>query len=177
MSGTGDRLLSINDRTSDLGTVTSVFGFRRTQMPIYLVSPEDDNFDISEDILSAPLVEFKESVLNPNGNWDEHSLKLQIGSISDDIKAITGRQIALSTSDKEHAEIRDETLDLFFSDFARVKNTIHNATTETEYKIDETQQTELILEILKYTGVIIRDPQIIQAAQQELVQDEANSKR
>ena len=47
----------------------------------------------------------------------------------------------------------------------------------TNFEIDETQQTELILEILKYTGVIIRDPQIIQAAQQELVQDEANSKR
>ena len=38
-------------------------------------------------------------------------------------------------------------------------------------------QTEAILEILKYSGIIIRDPQIIQAAQQELVQDEANSKR
>jgi hypothetical protein len=47
----------------------------------------------------------------------------------------------------------------------------------TNFEIDETQQTEVILEILKYTGVIIRDPQIIQAAQQELIQDEANSKR
>ena len=36
---------------------------------------------------------------------------------------------------------------------------------------------EVILEILKYSGIIIRDPQIIQAAQQELVQDEANEKR
>jgi len=47
----------------------------------------------------------------------------------------------------------------------------------TNFEIDETQQTEVILEILKYSGIIIRDPQIIKAAQQELVQDEANSKR
>ena len=38
-------------------------------------------------------------------------------------------------------------------------------------------QTEAILEILKYAGVVIRDPQIIQAASQELAQDEVNSKR
>ena len=28
-----------------------------------------------------------------------------------------------------------------------------------------------------YAGIVIRDPQIIQAAQQELVQNEANEKR
>ena len=47
----------------------------------------------------------------------------------------------------------------------------------TDFEISESTQTEVILEILKYSGIIIRDPQIIQAAQQELVQDEANEKR
>ena len=47
----------------------------------------------------------------------------------------------------------------------------------TDFEISESMQTEVILEILKYSGIIIRDPQIIQAAQQELVQDEANEKR
>jgi len=47
----------------------------------------------------------------------------------------------------------------------------------TQFEIDSTSQTTVILEILKYSGIIIRDPQIIQAAQQELVQDEANEKR
>tara|TARA_E500000305_G_C4024043_1_gene240655 strand:- start:1643 stop:2707 length:1065 start_codon:yes stop_codon:yes gene_type:complete len=46
-----------------------------------------------------------------------------------------------------------------------------------DFEIDSSSQTSAILEILKYSGIIIRDPQIIQAAQQELVQDEANSKR
>ena len=47
----------------------------------------------------------------------------------------------------------------------------------TQFEIDSSSQTTVILEVLKYSGIIIRDPQIIQAAQQELVQDEANEKR
>ncbi len=46
-----------------------------------------------------------------------------------------------------------------------------------QFEVDASNQTTVILEILKYSGIIIRDPQIIQAAQQELVQDEANEKR
>jgi hypothetical protein len=47
----------------------------------------------------------------------------------------------------------------------------------TNFEISNMQQTEVILEILKYAGIIIRDPQVIQAAQQELMQEEANQKR
>lgn len=45
------------------------------------------------------------------------------------------------------------------------------------FEISDSQQTEVILEVLKYAGVVIRDPQIIQSAQQELMQEEANTKR
>ena len=47
----------------------------------------------------------------------------------------------------------------------------------TNFEISDSMQTEVILEILKYTGIVIRDPQIIQAASQQLNQEEANSKR
>ena len=47
----------------------------------------------------------------------------------------------------------------------------------TNFEISDSQQTEVILEILKYSGIIIRDPQIVQAASQELAQEEVNSKR
>ena len=47
----------------------------------------------------------------------------------------------------------------------------------TNFEISDSQQTEVVLEILKYSGIIIRDPQIIQAASQELAQEEVNSKR
>jgi hypothetical protein len=46
-----------------------------------------------------------------------------------------------------------------------------------QFEIDSSQQTNTILEILKYSGIVIRDPQIVQAAQQELIQDQANEKR
>ena len=47
----------------------------------------------------------------------------------------------------------------------------------TDFEISDSQQTEVILEILKYSGIVIRDPQIIQAASRELAQEEVNSKR
>lgn len=46
-----------------------------------------------------------------------------------------------------------------------------------DFEIDDSQQTEVIISILKYAGVVIRDPQIVQAASQELAQQEANTKR
>jgi hypothetical protein len=54
---------------------------------------------------------------------------------------------------------------------------IYSAGTSTDFEISSSQQTECILKILQYAGVIIRDPNIVQAAQQELMQDQANEKR
>ena len=45
------------------------------------------------------------------------------------------------------------------------------------FEISDSMQTEVILEILKYSGVVIRDPQIVQAASAFVQQDEVNSKR
>jgi hypothetical protein len=47
----------------------------------------------------------------------------------------------------------------------------------TDFEISDSQQTEVILKILQYAGIVIRDPNITQAAAQELAQDEANIKR
>ena len=48
--------------------------------------------------------------------------------------------------------------------------TVTPTTGSQDFEISSNQQTEVILEILKYAGVVIRDPQIIQAAAQELAQ-------
>jgi len=56
-------------------------------------------------------------------------------------------------------------------------NSANSTVGSTNFEISDSQQTEVILEILKYSGVIIRDPQIVQAASQELAQEEVNSKR
>ena len=45
------------------------------------------------------------------------------------------------------------------------------------FEICDAQQTEAVIAILKYAGVVIRDPQIIGVANQELQQQEVNEKR
>ena len=64
-----------------------------------------------------------------------------------------------------------------FNDSDPVETGVIPSTGFVDFEISDGQQTEVILEILKYAGVIIRDPQIIQAASNELAQNEANTKR
>ncbi len=45
-----------------------------------------------------------------------------------------------------------------------------------DFEIDDTDQPELILRILAYSGVIIRDPQIVQAAASQVQATEVNQK-
>jgi len=45
------------------------------------------------------------------------------------------------------------------------------------FELEDTDQVDVILNILKYTGVIIRDPQIVQAATQEIAATEMNEKQ
>ena len=51
-----------------------------------------------------------------------------------------------------------------------------NPTGSVNFEIHESEQTDLILKILVYTGIVIRDPQIIQAAAQEVATNEVNQK-
>jgi len=46
----------------------------------------------------------------------------------------------------------------------------------TQFEIDNTDQTEAILNILKYSGIVIRDPQIINSAQQMAAAEDQNEK-
>ena len=45
-----------------------------------------------------------------------------------------------------------------------------------DFGLQTSEQTELVLNILLYAGIVIRDPQIIQVAQSELQQDKINEK-
>ena len=53
---------------------------------------------------------------------------------------------------------------------------IYNAGTSTDFEIDDTDQTDIIIKILGYCGIIIRDPQILQAAGGLIQQDELMEK-
>jgi len=57
-------------------------------------------------------------------------------------------------------------------------SSIYSGTTygSTQFEIDSIDQTELILNILKYCGIVIRDPQIIQSASQVAMAEDQNEK-
>ncbi len=44
------------------------------------------------------------------------------------------------------------------------------------FELDSSEQVNVVLRILQYSGIIIRDPQIVQAAANEIQQDEINQK-
>ena len=46
----------------------------------------------------------------------------------------------------------------------------------TDFKLHNSEQTELVLNILLYAGIVIRDPQIVQAAAAKIQQEEVNEK-
>jgi len=53
---------------------------------------------------------------------------------------------------------------------------IYDSTNSVNFQLDGSEQTNLIINILKYTGIIIRDPEIIQTATQEAAKVEQNEK-
>jgi len=53
---------------------------------------------------------------------------------------------------------------------------VYDPTNSINFQLDTSEQTNLIINILKYTGIIIRDPEIIQTATQEAAKVEQNEK-
>tara|TARA_A100001391_G_scaffold201534_1_gene188799 strand:+ start:1432 stop:2637 length:1206 start_codon:yes stop_codon:yes gene_type:complete len=53
---------------------------------------------------------------------------------------------------------------------------VYNKSASTQFELDSTEQNEVIIRILAYAGVVIRDPQIVQAAAQAVQSEEINSK-
>jgi hypothetical protein len=53
---------------------------------------------------------------------------------------------------------------------------LYDSSNSVDFELDIAEQTDIVINILKYCGIIIRDPQIIQAAAQEAQQVEMNEK-
>ena len=63
--------------------------------------------------------------------------------------------------------------------FTKDQNTqilVYNSNTSTNFQLDQTEQTEVILRILAYAGIVIRDPQIVQAASQAVQAENINER-
>ena len=57
-----------------------------------------------------------------------------------------------------------------------IYDSLTSPTGSTDFELHESEQSEVVLNILLYAGVVIRDPQIIQTAAQKIQQDEVNEK-
>ena len=53
---------------------------------------------------------------------------------------------------------------------------VFDATSSKNFELDISEQTNLIITILKYAGVIIKDPEVVQLATQEAAKVEQNEK-
>lgn len=53
---------------------------------------------------------------------------------------------------------------------------VYDSANSQNFELQESEQTRLVLKILLYAGIIIRDPQIVQAAASEVQQNEINQK-
>ena len=56
-------------------------------------------------------------------------------------------------------------------------NYIYNSALSVDFELHQSEQVELILRILEYAGIVIRDPQVIQIAAQKVQQDNMNEKQ
>ena len=55
-------------------------------------------------------------------------------------------------------------------------NYVYDQSSSIQFELDSTEQTEVILRILAYAGIVVKDPQIVQAAAQGIQAEEVNSK-
>jgi hypothetical protein len=53
---------------------------------------------------------------------------------------------------------------------------VYNYNTSVNFELDSIEQTALIMRILLYAGVIIKDPQVVQVAASQIQQEQANEK-
>ena len=53
----------------------------------------------------------------------------------------------------------------------------YNPVNSVNFELSKTEQANVVLRILLYSGVVIRDPQIVNVAAQQVQQEQMNSKQ
>jgi hypothetical protein len=64
-----------------------------------------------------------------------------------------------------------------FTVSSNLGNYVYSSALSTNFELHQSEQTELVIRILEYAGIIIRDPQVIQIAAQKVQQDNMNEKQ
>ena len=140
-----------------LGTVTSESGAK----PIQIERLQRDPFyNIDRSDLTAPSANF------PVYLFENLEIKVKPNTITTDVKTTFIRK----PRDVVWAYSVNATLGNYVYAPTAGGAGIVPTTGSQDFEISSNQQTEAILGILKYAGVVIRDPQIIQEASRELAQ-------
>ena len=140
-----------------LGTVTSESGTK----PIQIERLQRDPFyNIDRSDLTAPSANF------PVYLFENLEIKVKPNTITTDVKTTFIRK----PRDVVWAYSVNATLGNYVYAPTATGTGIVPTTGSQDFEISSNQQTEAILGILKYAGVVIRDPQIIQEASRELAQ-------
>ncbi len=65
--------------------VTQVYSFRSAMIPIYYENPNTDNadFDINSDLRFRQVIELREDILNPDGDWGENSYVITVERVDE----------------------------------------------------------------------------------------------
>ena len=64
-----------------------------------------------------------------------------------------------------------------FTVSSNLGNYVYSSALSTNFELHQSEQTELVIRILEYAGIVIRDPQVIQIASQKVQQDNMNEKQ
>jgi len=118
-------------------------------------------------IIKSPLT--KPTELYPIYLQEGNSLKIEPAGNTDVTKNVDKVDISYISkpSDIEWGFVPDESLGIF----------VYDDGNKTDFDLHSSEQTEVILRILAYAGIVIRDPQIVQAATAQVQQQNINEKR
>jgi hypothetical protein len=118
-------------------------------------------------IIKSPLTKPTES--HPIYLQEGNSLKIEPAGNTDVTKNVDKVDISYISkpSDIEWAFTVDPNLDIF----------VYDDDEATAFDLHSSEQVEVILRILAYAGIVIRDPQIVQAATAQVQQQNINEKR
>ena len=111
-------------------------------------------------IIKSPLT--KPTELYPIYLQEGNSLKIEPTSIS-----LIDISFIKKPLDIKWNFVPDESLGIF----------VYSSNGTTDFDLHSSEQTEVILRILAYAGIVIRDPQIIQAASNQVQEQNINEKR
>jgi hypothetical protein len=118
-------------------------------------------------IIKSPLTKPTES--HPIYLQEGNSLKIEPAGNTDVTKNVDKVDISYISkpSNIKWGFVPDESLGIF----------VYDDGNKTDFDLHSSEQTEVILRILAYAGIVIRDPQIVQAATAQVQQQNINEKR